>query len=629
MWETDGFCASAICVAEANSFRGSQVRASDGFRYPLEEIKEKCDLVEVISAHVALKKSGADSFLGLCPFHNEKTPSFNVNAQRRVWKCFGCGEGGDVISFVQKIDGLSFGQAVEQLASKAGIKIERSERAVKQSTERDRILRANNIACTFFRQQLAHSEKTQQYLSQRGLSADALETYKLGYAPDGWDLLLNHLREQRVEDNDAVKAGLIVVRESGSGYYDRFRDRLIFPIFDTMDRIIAFGGRAFGDGQPKYLNSPETLLFAKNKTLYGLNIARKSIARDDLAIVVEGYMDVITTQCAGFDNTVATLGTALTEEHVSVLSRFTKNVALGFDSDSAGMNAALRSAPLFEMAGFRVRILAMPKGEDPDSLLRGGDSTRFAELLNNALPIPDYRIKIALSNHDLNTDEGKSSALAEAIDILAGVANAFERERLIRFLAKYHPNFGTGTTLAEDHIRNEINRRLRRSARTHTAQTNAGIAGQPGQSKPALSLAERSERLLLRIILFSDVPISKVFEGLTPNEFTGSDTLALAVALSEQDSELGRIDHEDLRTRVAGSAAEELLLDILVRSEESAAAYSVEDLKAVIVEQKNNERLARMRDLAAQVEAGAIRQGDEQYEEFMRLVRDTSGPWRR
>lgn len=600
----------------------------DGFRYPVEEIREKSDLVEIISAHVALRKSGR-TFLGLCPFHNEKTPSFHVNPERQVWKCFGCGEGGDIFTFVQKMDSLTFPQAIEQLAKKAGVTIERSEKAARQYSERERILRANNVACAFFRHSLGQSTKAKDYLSGRGLSADALETYKLGYAPDAWDGLLNHLHEQRVDIADAVNAGLLVARESSTGFYDRFRDRLIFPILDASDRIIAFGGRSFGDEQPKYLNSPETPLFAKNKTLYGLNIARKAIPRDDKAIVVEGYMDVITTQSAGFDNTVATLGTALTEEHVSVLGRFTKNVVLGFDSDSAGMKAALRSAPIFEQAGFNVRILSMPKGEDPDSLLRGGDVSKFTELLDKALPIPDYRIKVALSGYDMHSDEGKSGALREAVDVLAEVDSAVERERLIRFLAKYHPNFGTGTTLAEDHLRGEVSRRRQRASRAPVTERNRPVSSQSKRPTAELGLVARSERLLLGIILLSDVEASKVFGALSPKEFTGGDTRALAEALSKQHSDLGRIDQEDLRARVAESPAESLLLDLLVDSDNVEATYPVEELVRVIVNHKKNERLARMRDLAGRIEAGTVRHGDEEYEEYLRLVRETSSPWRR
>lgn len=611
---------------EQSSFVG--VRSVDGFRYPLEEIREKCDLVEIVSAHVALRKTGR-AFTGLCPFHNEKTPSFHVNPERQIWKCFGCGEGGDVFKFVQKMDNVTFPQAVEQLARTVGVTIERSEKAAREYSDRERILRANNVACSYFRSALGLSSKAKDYLNKRGLSADAMERYKLGYAPDGWDGLLDHLQEQRIEIADAVKAGLLVARESSTGFYDRFRDRLIFPILDASDRIIAFGGRSFGDEQPKYLNSPETPLFAKNKTLYGLNTARKAIPREDRAIVVEGYMDVITAQSAGFENAVATMGTALTEEHVTVIGRFTKNVVLAFDSDSAGMQAALRSAPVFEQAGFRVRILSMPKGEDPDSLLRGGDVSKFTELLDRALPIPDYRIKLALSGYDLATDEGKTGALREAIDVLAEVDSAVERERLIRFLTKYHPNFSSGTTLAEDHIRGEISRKRSRVARRGAAPRNAPAPASDQREAPQISPVQKWERLLLGIILFSRVDASKVFEELLPKEFTGEDGVALAEALSSQYSDLGKIDQEDLRRRVADTPAESLLLDLLVGLDECELDHPVERLIQVIVDHRKNERRARMRDLANKIEGGYLRHGDEEYQEYLRLVRETSSPWRR
>lgn len=597
----------------------------------MEEIREKCDLVEIISAHVALRKAGRN-FQGLCPFHNEKTPSFSVNPERQVWKCFGCGEGGDVFKFVQKVDNLTFPQAVEQLAKQVGVTIERSEKTAREYSERDRILRANNVACAFFRSMLGQSDRAKEYLSNRGLSADIIERYKLGYAPDSWDSLIGHLNQQRIEIVDAMKAGLIVPRENSQGFYDRFRDRLIFPILDSTERIIAFGGRSFGDEQPKYLNSPETPLFIKNKTLYGLNIARKAIPGQDRVIVVEGYMDVITTQSAGFEHTVATLGTALTEEHVNIISRFTKNVILAFDSDSAGMKAALRSAPLFEQAGFKVRILNMPKGEDPDSLLRGGDVSRFAGLLEKVLPIPDYRIKLALSGYDLHSDEGKTGALGEALGVLAEVDSVVERERLIRFLAKYHPNFSTGTTLAEDHIRGEVSRkRLRGGTRraTYERSENPVKTSHSGQPNVELDLVQRSERLLLGIILFCVADASKVFEGLSPKEFTGDDTKVLAQALGEQHSMLGKIDQEDLRVRVADTPAENLLLDLLVGLDESEMAYSVNELIQVILNHKKNERRARMRELAPRIHEGTLKHGDAEYEEYQQLVHETSGPWRR
>ena len=607
----------------------------DGFRYPLDEIREKCDLVEIVSAHVALQKKSGRNYLGLCPFHNEKTPSFNVNPERQVWKCFGCGEGGDVFKFVQKMENITFPQAVELLAKKVGVEIVRSEKATREYSEKERIVRANNVACAYFRNMLEKSAKAKEYLAKRGLSADAVERYKLGYAPDEWDGLLTHLHQQRVQVPDAVMAGLLVPRKNSTGFYDMFRNRLIFPILDAQDRIIAFGGRCFGDEQPKYLNSPETPVFVKNKTLYGLNVARKAIPKEDRAIIVEGYMDVIATQSAGFENAVATLGTALTDEHVNVIGRFTKNVVLAFDSDSAGMKAALRSAPIFEQSGFHVRILTMPKGEDPDSLLRGGDVARFAGLLQKTLPIPDFKIKVALSRYDLRSDEGKSGALREAVDVLAEVDSAVERERLIRFLTKYHPNFATGTTLAEDHIRGEVARKRSRAPRQDPGSKAVPMSAQaPGRKPAELGLVARSERLLLGIILFRRVDASKVFGSLSPKEFTGGDTVLLAEALSRQYSELGKIDQEDLRSRVADSPAESLLLDLLVDESDDKYTVPVDEVVGALLTHKKNERRARLRSLKAKMDGGLLKPGDPELDEYWRLAKEMSGnnasnPWRR
>lgn len=601
------------------------------FRYPVDEIREKCDLVEVVSQYVALRKRGR-TLEGLCPFHTEKTPSFHVNPERQIWKCFGCGEGGDVFSFVQKIDNISFAEAAEILAAKVGIKIERTEQAARQISEKERILRANNIACAYFRSMLPKSAKAQAYLEKRGLNAAIVEKYKIGYAPQEWDSLLSHLITQRVSQADALKAGLIIARENSTGFYDRFRDRLMFPILDTSERVIAFGGRVMGEGEPKYLNSPETPLFYKNKTLYALNFARRAIPARDQLLVVEGYMDAIAAQAAGFENTVATMGTALTEEHVNIISRFTKNVILSFDADSAGLNAALRSSPIFERAGFNVRILNMPKGEDPDSVLRGGDASRFATMLERALPVPDFRIKIVLNKYDMTSEEGKATALKEIVSILAELDSVVDTERLIRHLARFHPNFSSGTTLAEDHLRAEVTRLKSRATRQKHLEVGAN---KKESSTPAakpqrkISLVERSERLLLGIIIFQQADASKVFNEVPAKEFSEGSLRLLAESVNRLCADEGKIDRERLREMVSGTPAQDILTDILVGIDDSDMQYTTQELIRVIIQQKKIDKRHRMRSLADKIAAGEIRHGDSEYEEWSRLVQETSGPWRR
>lgn len=608
------------------------MKALSSFSYPLEEIRERLDIADIVSQHVALRKQGR-TLKGLCPFHNEKTPSFLVNQERQIWKCFGCGLGGDIFTFVQKIDNVSFSEAVEMLAKKAGVEIQRSEQAVRQYSEKERLLKANNIACAYYQGMLSRSTKVQEYLDRRGISQATVQKYKLGYAPDSWDGLLGHLTMQKISQADALKGGLIIARENSPGFYDRFRDRLIFPIFDGTDRIIGFGGRVLGEGEPKYLNSPETPLFIKNKTLYGLNFARRAVAAQDRLLVVEGYMDVISTQSAGFENTIATMGTALTEEHVNLIARFTRNVILSFDADSAGLAAAMRSYPIFERAGFNVRILTMPKGEDPDSILRSGDSARFAGMLDKALPVPDFRVRMALSGHDISTDDGKAAALKAAVAVLADVDSVVDCERLIRHLVKFHPNFGTGTTLAEDHLRAEVNKLKSRNSRQKHSDTrqNRKESGAPvAKPQTRVSAVEQSERLLLGIIIFHNSNASKVFEALPAKEFTEGSLRSLAEAVSNLYSETGTIERESLREITEGSPAEELLTDILVSFDDSDVKYTTQELIDVIIKSKKIEmRSARMRALADRIAAGEISHGDAEYEEWRKLVQETSGPWRR
>ncbi len=596
------------------------------FDDPVEEIKERVDLVEIISQDVALKRSG-QQLRGLCPFHpDKKSPSFYVHPERKFWKCYGCQEGGDLFSYVMKRDSLTFREALELLAKKAGVTLERDPHAAKQQSEKERLLRANNVACDFFRSTLKQAAFAQDYLSRREIAASTVEKYRIGYAPDSWDALLEHLTVQRVDVADAVKAGLIIPRENSTGFYDRFRNRLMFPIVDTSERIVAFGGRTLGDDPAKYLNSPETPLFIKNRTVYGLNFARKMATTEDRVIVVEGYMDCIACQEAGFENTIATMGTALTEEHVNLVARFTKNAVLSFDADSAGMAAALRSSPIFERAGFSVRILSMPKGEDPDSLLRSGDRSKFAVLIEKALPVLDYRVKIALRRHDLTTDDGKAAGLRAAAEVLAESESAVERERLIRHLARYHPNFSTGTALAEDHLRSEVAQFRSRARQVASERTPADQRGQAsGQVRSKLALLEHSERVLLGIIIVRGGDASKVFGLLPPKEFTEEPARALAEAVSKQFSSLGKIDQEKLFTECAGTPAGDLMTEMLVGLDASEMEHPVDEIVETIIHEKKRIRHRRFRALAQRFEEGVISRGSEEFEEFQRLTKELSG----
>lgn len=588
-------------------------------RYPLDEIRARYDLVEIISPYVALKRTGKN-LKGLCPFHAEKTPSFIVNRDTQRWICFGCGASGDLFDFLMRIEGLTFPETVEQLAAKAGISIARTAKDARSAGERDVLLRINNLATVYFRKLLERSGEAGEYVRGREIAPEIAEQFKIGYAGPEWDGLALYLKGQGVKLEDAAKAGLVIPRQQGQGYYDRFRHRLIFPIFDVQNRVIGFGGRALGESDVKYINTPETRLFVKNRTLYSLNFARKAIIDQGSVVLVEGYMDALTAHAAGFVNVVATMGTALTAEHVNVLSRYTKSAVLAFDADSAGMAAALRSASMFEAADFDVRAAPMPAGEDPDSLIRKGNRAVFAELVAGAEPIPDYRLRMIASKHDTATREGRLAMLKEAIPIVAEVSRQVEQERLIALLAPYHPNYRSGTVPAELHIRQEIEAR-----RARTGQQRQQAVQKKPEKIDLLSeegkAVRKAERELLGNILCSGLPASDVLERLGPGDFVSEEARAIAAALHDELACTGTLSIEALAARLKGTSGERLLNELLVTAEDPQDT-PIEDLVNTIKTYHKKEQEKRFRTLAQKIQRGEIKRTDNEFAEYWQLVRE-------
>ncbi len=362
----------------------------------IQRIRERADIVEVVGSHLSLSKAG-QNYKGLCPFHSEKTPSFTVSPSRQMFHCFGCGEGGNVFGFLMKIDGATFPAAVRTLGERYGIEVDPqpASPAARQRTEsRERLLILNRQAAEFFHRALVsdpNGQAARLYLEKRGMTPSTIEQFGLGYAPAGWDLTLSALTKAGSKIEDLALAGLVVPREQNSragqtapGYYDRFRGRVMFPIRDLQKRVIGFGGRILDDGQPKYLNSPETPLFSKSRTLYALDVAREGISQSEEMVLVEGYFDAIALHQAGLTNVAATLGTALTSEHIELIRRFTHRIVLVFDPDTAGVRAALRSMDLFLDSGLTVRVVSLPAGEDPDTFVRGQGLDSFKALIQRA-----------------------------------------------------------------------------------------------------------------------------------------------------------------------------------------------------------------------------------------------------
>ena len=390
----------------------------------LEEIRARLDILDVIADYVELKKSG-QNYKGLCPFHSEKTPSFMVSQDKQIFHCFGCGVGGNVVSFVMKYENLSFPESLRMLAKKAGINPKEFDDGGQEGL-REKLVGILKQVTGVFAGNLGKSKIASSYLSERGITGEVVGSFSLGYALKDWHSLVRTLRQQGIPDSLILQAGIASSGEKG--IYDTFRDRIMFAISNAQGEVIAFGGRVMDDSQPKYLNSPETPLFKKGDTLYGLNLAREGMKRKGYAMIVEGYFDVIVSHQYGFSNAVAPLGTALTTGHLQKLKRFTKKAVLVFDGDEAGKAAARRSIPLLLEQGFGAKILLLPEKDDPDSFLRREGASPFATLLSGSRSVVDFLLGTAKKE--------KAEAVRDALEVIASAGDAIMKEELTRELSE-------------------------------------------------------------------------------------------------------------------------------------------------------------------------------------------------
>ncbi len=391
----------------------------------LEELSARSDIVDVVSGYVQLtKRSGANLF-GLCPFHSEKTPSFSVNSERQIYHCFGCGKGGGVINFIMEMENLSFRDAVEFLARRAGMEVPQDSPDENRS-RRARMLELNRDAARFFHRQLmAPSGRAgQEYVLRRGIG-NMVKPFGLGYAPDAWESLTDAMLEQGYTKAELVDAGLARTGKNG-GVYDYFRNRLMFPVIDVRGSVIGFSGRILSDGEPKYLNSPDTLVYSKSHSLFALNLAKKT--KSGYILLAEGNIDVVSLHQAGFDCAVASLGTSLTAEQARLLSRYTTEIVIAYDSDEAGKKAAQRAITLLQPLDMKVKILQIPGAKDPDEFIQKNGPQAFRDLIERSGNQVEYRLEQAAEGFDLQTDEGRVGYLKEAAKIIASLPGSVERE---------------------------------------------------------------------------------------------------------------------------------------------------------------------------------------------------------
>ena len=373
----------------------------------IDEVKQRIDIVEVIGQDVTLTKAGK-TFKGLCPFHSEKHPSFYVYPDQQSWHCFGCNIGGDAFSFIMKKQNIDFGEALRQLAQKAGVVIPSRFEPGMESEEKQKLYQINQAAAQYFHNLLLNSpaaKKAQDYVARRGFTEQTIKDFQLGYSANSWEELKKYLLERDYTEKELLDAGLIIEGEGGKKSRDRFRNKLMFPILDVRGRVTGFGGRALDDSLPKYTNSPQTPLFDKSGTLYGINLARDAIREQGTAVIVEGYMDVITAHQNGFKNAIASMGTAVTEKQVSILKRLTRNMALALDADAAGEEAMLRTVGYENTLDAEIKVIILPEGKDPDDVIKE-DAQNWQKLVAEAVPIVDYTFDRATAGLDLTSAKG-------------------------------------------------------------------------------------------------------------------------------------------------------------------------------------------------------------------------------
>ncbi len=408
----------------------------------VEKIKNNINIVELISDYVQLKKSGRN-YKGLCPFHQEKTPSFTVNPENQYFHCFGCGAGGDVFTFLMDIESLTFKEALKILAERTGVEIPaRTAYEKKRMKERENLFKINNLAAKFYNYILQNNEsaaEAREYLNKRAFNEEDIKKFFLGYAPDNWDAIITFFKKRKYSSEKILQAGLALKAKNGR-YYDRFRGRLIFPIMNSQGEVLAFGGRIISDkdySSPKYLNSPETIIYTKGKIIYGLNWAKKYIQEKDEAIIMEGYTDVLTAHKAGINISLASLGTALTPDQARLLKRYVSNVYIAYDADTAGARATVRGLDILQEAGLNVNVIKLPEDLDPDELIRKEGSESFLDFKKSAVKLFDFKVDKILEGKNLDDTDDKVEIVREIAIILSKIKDSLKREVHLKKMAKF------------------------------------------------------------------------------------------------------------------------------------------------------------------------------------------------
>lgn len=572
-----------------------------GFRIPeqvIEDIKAASELVSVVEQYVRLEKKTGQNFFGLCPFHSEDTPSFSVSPSKQIFYCFGCHKGGDVIRFIMEIEKCDYLPAVQLLAQRAGITLpEPDDEAYRRRSEKTKALQAINLeAARYYYQNLISTagREARAYLQKRQISAQTVRRFGLGCALSEWDGLYRHLQQKGLADDEELLLQSGLLRRGKSGHvYDLFRERLMFPILDVMGRVVAFGGRVYDDSVPKYINSPETPIYTKGRHLYGLNLAKSSKA--GRLLMVEGYMDVIALYQAGIDYTVAALGTAMTENQARLLAKYSDTVIIAFDADAAGQTAALRSLDILHQHGLKVTVLQVPEGKDPDEFIRNHGSERFHALIEQSLPLLDFKLLVARREH---THDNALDILAyqdQACDVLAKEENAIVRELYAGKLAEE-------LSAMPETVLREIERRRQQKSpgRSHDQLRQTLMTKRRSEPSEQHAPATRDEIYLLTL-LASDPAIWQALDPVpVVDDFSEGSMQTLAAAVLPQASD-GRLDMSFLLDQaqsltVMGQPLADLLAQAGMKQEERFGQQRQTEAAAELLKRQRRGKLMRRKD---------------------------------
>jgi DNA primase len=545
-------------------------------RESVDRVKEAVDIVEIVSPYTDLQQRGQD-YWGNCPFHDERTPSFKVNPRDKLYYCFGCEASGDVFRFVEEQEGLDFASAVESLAERTGVELKREDedpRAEERRRRKAKLWQLLERTAKFYERYLWESpkaEKARAYLAERGLGEEVLRRFGVGMAPSPWDQVLTGSQRAGFKVEELLAAGLAQKGRQG-GHYDRFRNRITFPIRDQRGRVLGFGARALSpDAQPKYLNSPEGELYRKSHTLYGIDRARGPIAKARRAIVVEGYTDVLALHQAGVEEAVAIMGTAITPEQVAMLAGLTDAVVLALDADRAGADAMIRAQKVAGGRGLELRVAAMPEGEDPADMLQEGSSDRFMELVDGAIDLPSFRVDVALGRGELGSLAGRERVLEEVGPVLKAMGEtALGFDELVRKVAD---RLDTDPSLVLARVR---------SAREAGAEQNG--AGEPVPRPVAVSLTPREtrERALLAMCLVDPGTGRQFIEKLTDEHMSPSGAPALSWLRTHLDDPMSGLPRDD-------PALTSLITELVMRAESEPASEAAMQLNFDLLEQQRLE----------------------------------------